>query len=279
MLPSFQVSTPPVGQLPVRVAFSSPHTLSLLAVICGAVGAGWVVIVTGVEATEVPQLLTHVAVYVPAPTCLGLAVVLSFHCTVPLVQVAVRVAISVPQSVVLLATIDGAVGAGWLVITTGIEAGEVPQLLTQVAVYVPGPTRIGLPVLLLFQVSTPPVGQLPVRVAFSSPHTLSLLAVICGAVGAGWVVITTGVEATEVPQLLTHVAVYVPAPTCLGLAVVLSFHCTVPLVQVAVRVAISVPQSVVLLATIDGAVGAGWVVITTGVEATEVPQLLTHVAV
>ena len=184
MLPSFQVSTPPVGQLPVRVAFSSPHTLSLLAVICGAVGAGWVVIVTGVEATEVPQLLTHVAVYVPAPTCLGLAVVLSFHCTVPLVQVAVRVAISVPQSVVLLATIDGAVGAGWLVITTGVEA-------------------------------------------------------------------------TEVPQLLTHVAVYVPAPTCLGLAVVLSFHCTVPLVQVAVRVAISVPQSAVLLAVKTGAFGAG----------------------
>ena len=269
----------PVAQAAVSRVVSPSQTVVFSAATTGAAGVLPVPITTGVEAGEAPHEVTHVAVYVPAPTCLGLAVVLSFHCTVPLAQVAVRVAFSSPHTLVLFAVICGAVGAGWLVITTGVEAGEVPQLLTHVAVYVPGPTRIGLPVLLLFQVSTPPVGQLPVRVAFSSPHTLSLLAVICGAVGAGWVVIVTGVEATEVPQLLTHIAVYVPAPTCLGLAVVLSFHNTVPLAQVAVRVAISVPQSTFLLATIDGAVGAGWVVITTGVEATEVPQLLTQVAV
>jgi len=89
-------------------------------------------------------------------------------------------------------------------------------------------------------------------------------------------VITTGVEAGEVPQSVTHVAVYVPAPTCLGLAVVPSLQRTVPLVHVAVSVAISVPQSIVLLGTTVGACGAGCVVITTGAEAGDIPQSLTH---
>jgi len=136
------------------------------------------VITTGVEAGEVPQSFTQTAVYVPAPTCLGLAVMPSFHLTVPLAQVAVSVAISVPQSTVLLGTTVGAAGASPVPITIGVEAGEVPQVLTQTAVYVPAPTRIGLPVLPLLQVRVPPVGHEPVSVAWSVPHTLDLLVAI-----------------------------------------------------------------------------------------------------
>ncbi len=46
----------------VIVAFSLPHTWVLFAESVGTVGAGAVVIVTGAEATLVPQLFVQVAV-------------------------------------------------------------------------------------------------------------------------------------------------------------------------------------------------------------------------
>ena len=276
--PLLQVRIPPEGHAPVSAAFSSPQTISLLVWMFGLPGAGCVVITTGVEAGELPHAFTQVAVYVPAPTVLGLAVVPSLHCTVPVAQVAVSVAVSAPQRVVLLGTTVGAAGVLPVPMVIGSDATEVPQLLTQVAVYVPAPTEIGLPVAPLLQVRIPPEGHAPVRVAFSAPQTINLLVWMFGLPGAGCVVITTGVEAGELPHAFTQVAVYVPAPTVLGLAVVPSLHSTVPVVQVAVSVAVSAPQRVVLLGTTVGAVGVLPVPIVIGSEATEVPQLLTQVA-
>ena len=131
----------------------------------------------------------------------------SLHCTVPVAQAAISVAVSAPQRVVLLGPTVGAAGVLPVPMVIGSDATEVPQLLTQVAVYVPAPTEIGLPVEPLLQVRIPPEGHEPVRAAFSSPHTVSLLAWILGLPGAGCVVITTGVEAGELPHAFTQVAV------------------------------------------------------------------------
>lgn len=54
--------------------------------------------------------------------------------TVPAHPVAVNVALSVPQTVVLSALTDGAAGLSEVPIVTGFEADEVPQAVVQVAV-------------------------------------------------------------------------------------------------------------------------------------------------
>ena len=57
------------------------------------------------------------------------------HVMVPPAQpVAVNVALSVPQTSVLLAAITGAVGAVTKVMITELDAPDVPQLVVQVAV-------------------------------------------------------------------------------------------------------------------------------------------------
>jgi hypothetical protein len=141
-----QVKIPPVGQVPVNVACSVPQTLVLLEAIVGVPGAGVVVITTGIEGSELPHSFLQTAVYVPAPTTLGFVVLPSDHTAVPLVQLAVNVVVSVPQSINLPATTVGATGATPVPITTGVEVSDVPQVLIHVAVYVPAPTMIGLPV-------------------------------------------------------------------------------------------------------------------------------------
>ena len=64
------------------------------------------------ELMLVPQLLEHVAEYVPAPTWIGFCVLLlCVHVTVPEQPVAVNVAFCVPQILVISAVIVGAFGA------------------------------------------------------------------------------------------------------------------------------------------------------------------------
>ena len=59
------------------------------------------------------------------------------------------------------------------------------------------------------------------------------------------------------PQLLVQVAVYVPAPTCIGFWILLlCVQVTVPAQPVAVNVAFCVPQMLVMSAVIVGAFGA-----------------------
>jgi len=61
-------------------------------------------------------------------------VALLLHVTVPVQPVAVRVAVSLPQTWVLLADIVGVVGATPVVIVTEFELPLVPQVEEQVAV-------------------------------------------------------------------------------------------------------------------------------------------------
>ncbi len=131
------------------------------------------------------------------------------HVIVPSVQpVAVNVAFSVPQTTVLFAEITGATGAGLVPIVTVFELPEVPQLVVQVAVYVPVPTSFVVPTPIPpDHVIVPPAQPVAVKVAFSVPHTVVLFELITGALGAGPLVIVTVFETDEVPHEFTHVAV------------------------------------------------------------------------
>jgi hypothetical protein len=129
--------------------------------------------------------------------------------TVPPVQpVAVNVALSVPQIDVLLAVIVGATEAGLAVMVTELEARDVPQLVVQVAVYVPAPTSLVVPVPNPpDQVTVPPEQPVAVRTAFSVPQTVNLLADILGAVGTTPFSILIILEARLIPQEFLHFAV------------------------------------------------------------------------
>ena len=82
----------------------------LSVVIIGGGGGGPVVTIIELEAPDVPQVVVHVAVYVPAPTSLVVPVPPPNQLIVPVSQpVAVNIAFSVPQISVLLAVILGGV--------------------------------------------------------------------------------------------------------------------------------------------------------------------------
>jgi hypothetical protein len=133
--PADQLIVPPSQPVAVNLAFSFAHTDDLSVANTGADGAEPVLMVIVFEADEVPQELTHVAVYVPIPTSFDAPVPkLPDHVIVPSAQpVAVNVALSVPQITVLLAAITGATGAGRFVIVTVFEFGLLPQIFSQKA--------------------------------------------------------------------------------------------------------------------------------------------------
>jgi hypothetical protein len=94
-----------------------------------------------------------------------------------------------------------------IVIVITFEAPLVPQVVVQVAVYVPDAvTVILVPTALLLQV-TVPVQLVAVKVALAPLHKLVLLADMLGAFGVLPVVIITAFDAPLVPQLLLQVAV------------------------------------------------------------------------
>ena len=124
----------PAHPAAVTVAFSPPHTVALSALTDGAAGLADVPIVTGADATDVPQLVVQVAVYVPAPTWITLTVWPVDHVMAPAQPVAVSVAFSPSHTVALSALTDGAAGLSEVPIVTGAEAADVPQLVVQVAV-------------------------------------------------------------------------------------------------------------------------------------------------
>ena len=101
-----------------------------------------------------------------------------------------------------------------------------------------------------------------------------------GAVGVVPVVIVITFDALLVPQLFTQVALYVPATVTVRLEpVTLVLHFTVPPQPVAVNVAVSFEQRLVLFVAIVGASGdpPGKMVAT--FDATLVPQAFEQVAV
>lgn len=156
-----------------------------------------------------------------------------------------------------------------------------PQILEQVAVYVPAALTAKVePVAPVLQV-TIPVQPVADKFTFSVPQILVLFAETLGATGNAVFLITKALLFPLSPQLLLHVAVYVPATlTEIVLVVAPVFHLTVPLQPEAVNVADSVPQSSTLLALIIGDTGAAPVVITIWFDAALSPQPTpTHLAV
>ena len=126
---------PPTQPVAVKVASSPSQQIVRSVLIEGFVGAGNKSTFTELEASDVPQVVVHVAVYVPAPTSFVRPVPPADHVIVPPVHpVAVSVALSVPQTSVLLEDMLGAVGATPFPIVTELDTPEVPQIVVQVAV-------------------------------------------------------------------------------------------------------------------------------------------------
>lgn len=125
-----------------------------------------------------------------------------------------------------------------------------------------------------------PVQPDTTKSAFSAPQTDVLFDEITGADGVVPLFTTTPSPAALSPQLLLHVAVYVPCTVTEMVEVIAPvFHFTVPTVQVAVSVAASVLHRLVFVAVIVGTDGAGVTLITTAFEFPLSPQLFVHVAV
>jgi hypothetical protein len=200
-----------------------------------------------------------------------------FHFTVPVHPVAVKIAVSLLHRLILLLAIVGAIGVEPVVITIGADEPLVPQLLLHVAVYVPDVVTMMLaPVAVLLHV-TVPKQPLAVKVALAPLHKLLLVVVIDGAVGVLPVLITTGVESALSPQLLLHVAVYVPEMlTVILVPVAFVLHVTVPAQPVAVKVALAPLHKVLLVVAIAGAAGGLPVVIVTMFDTGPAPQMFSH---
>ena len=110
--------TVPLQPVAVKVAVSLPQRSVLVLAMVGADGLPPVVIVITFDALLVPQLLTQTALYVPAePTDNVLPVAFVFHFTVPPQPVAVKVAVSLPHKLVLLAVTIGGDGSVFFLIT------------------------------------------------------------------------------------------------------------------------------------------------------------------
>lgn len=160
------------------------------------------------------------------------------------------------------------------------DAGLLPQLLIHTAEYVPAPTIIVLVVSPVLHFNVPEVHALADNVTFSVPQTGPVLPEIVGAVGTvpGTTIIVF--EAGLLPQMFSHTAVYVPAPTLIVLVVSPVLHLSVPVVQaLADKVTFSFAHTGPVLPVITGAVGLLNFCIVTGVELLLVPHVVVHVAV
>ena len=117
--------------------------------------------------------------------------------------VAVRVTVCPSQQISLSAVTVGAGGAFFVPIT--VDALLLPQVVVQVAVYVPAvPTVIVVPFAPVLQL-TVPVQPVAVKVAVSPAHIEGLLLDTVGAGGFVPVVMVTTFEVL-VPQLLLQLA-------------------------------------------------------------------------
>jgi hypothetical protein len=136
-----------------------------------------------------------------------LPVTLLLHLIVPLQPVAVKVAVSAPQILVLLALITGILGLVPVRITMLFDEATLPHELLQVAVYVPELVTVMLllvaPVL---HVKTP-LQPVAVSFALAPSQQINLSELITGAVGAVPVLITTALLAPLTPQIFSQTAV------------------------------------------------------------------------
>ena len=270
----------PLQPVAVKVAVSAPQIVFVFVCTVGTVGDGTFVIVITLLAALSPQLVTHLAEYVPpALTNIEVPVEPLLHVIEPVAQpVAVKVAVSLLHNVFLLAVIAGAAGALPEPIVTIFDTPLVPQLFTHVALYVPAAlTVILVPVELLLQV-TVPLQPVATKVAVSLLHRLVLLLAMVGAFGVPPENIVMIFDTPLVPQAFVQVAEYVPgALTVILLPLAPVLHFTVPLQPAATKVAVSVPHNFCLSELIVGALGFVTVLITTKFDGV-LPQLFSQFA-
>jgi hypothetical protein len=238
------------------------------------------VILTTLLAGLEPQLLLQLALNVPlAFTVMLLLVEPLLHNKLPVQPLAVIVATSLPQILVLSGVITGAFGAVPFVMVTTLLAGLEPQLLLQLALNVPLAFTVMLLLVEPLLHNKLPVQPLAVIVATSLPQIFVLSGVITGAFGAVPFVMVTTLLAGLEPQLLLQLALNVPLAFTVMLAVVAPLlHNKLPVQPLAVIVATSLPQILVLSGVITGAFGLLSVLISKTAEATLLPQLLLQVA-
>ncbi|CAH0998061.1 hypothetical protein EMA8858_04196 [Emticicia aquatica] len=274
--------TVPLQPVAINVAVSVPHNIVLVLVVTGVVGLTPTLIIIAFDELLLPQLLLHVAVYVPDVVTSNTLPLPpdTFQLKRPTHPLAVNLAFSPSQHIVLSDTTIGADGVLPVVITIGFELPLSPQLFVQVAVYVPAVLTVMLvPVEVLLHL-TVPAHPVALNVALSPLHKLFLVVLMTGATGVLPVVITIGFELPLSPQLFVQVAVYVPAVlTVMLVPTDVLLHLTVPAQPVALNVAVSPLHKLFLVVLITGADGVLPVVITIGFEFTLSPQLFVQVAV
>jgi hypothetical protein len=140
-----QVIVPPVHP----VAFTTVVAVAQIVVApdnTGATGAALTPTVTEADATEVPQISAHVAVYVPEPTVFSTPVpklaVADDHVIMPPIHpVAVSFVVVFGQTSVAPAN-TGALGTGFLPTTIGVDFALSLHMFLHDALYVPAPTVI-----------------------------------------------------------------------------------------------------------------------------------------
>ena len=128
----------PEQPLAINVAVSLVHKFVLLVLIKGANGLVPVLITTELLDTLSLQALLQVALYVPLMLTVMLPLVAPvIHLMFPEQPLATNVAVSLAHKLVLLVLIKGAAGLVTVLITTELLAPLSPQVLLQVALYVP----------------------------------------------------------------------------------------------------------------------------------------------
>ena len=118
----------------VNVAVCASQMIGEEVFTTGGFGLSPIVMITSFDLGLTPQIFSHVAEYVPAPTVIVVPVAFVLHFNVPLQPVAVNLTVSVPQIVVLFAVIVGVVGVTPVLISIELDAELAPQILLHVAV-------------------------------------------------------------------------------------------------------------------------------------------------
>jgi hypothetical protein len=125
----------PLQPVALNVALSPLHKLVLFDDITGDDGFAPVPITISFDFGLTPHIFSHTTEYVPAAfTLILLPVALVLHFKVPLQPVAVNVALSPAQIVVLSLAIVGVVGLTPVLMTIEFELLLVPQTVVQTAV-------------------------------------------------------------------------------------------------------------------------------------------------
>jgi hypothetical protein len=213
VVPFDQITLPPqpltlsFTLLPVHIVLSASSDT-----IVGLAGIGFTFIVCVVEAKLTQALTVQVALYVPtAETINVIPDAPVFHIIVPAQPLAVKV-VELPEQILVLPEILGAVGIGFTTIVCNAEATLTQLFTVQVALYVPEPFTVIVLAVTPFDQMIVPAQSLAVRI-IPVPWQTVLSAsseTTVGADGIGFTVRVCTFEAKLVQLLCVQVALYVP---------------------------------------------------------------------